>query len=128
MSMNIRYPSITAATDRERIAQIKSYLIQLADQLNYALPTIAGSTGTQTIETQSSEMALYDLRTLIVQEMKDVQATFDQLADRLEADYIPKHGWTPGTLLVTNAAGDVVAGNVTFSLDEEGNLYYEVEE
>ena len=56
MSVNFRYPNITANTDRDRIAQIKSYLHQLVDQLNYVLPTIAASTGTQTFDVQGTEM------------------------------------------------------------------------
>lgn len=34
---NIRYPSITGRTPQEQLEQMKSYLYQLADQLNWAL-------------------------------------------------------------------------------------------
>lgn len=44
MSMNFRYPNITGSTEKEQIAQIKSYLHQLADQLNYAFSVGAGIT------------------------------------------------------------------------------------
>ena len=39
MSMNIRYPNITGATEREQLFQMKSYLRQLVDQLNYEMQT-----------------------------------------------------------------------------------------
>lgn len=44
MSIPIRYPNITGKTEREQIVQIKSYLHQLVDQLNYVLPLLEGST------------------------------------------------------------------------------------
>lgn len=38
--IDIRYPNITAKTEKERIEQIHRYLYYLADQLNYALPLL----------------------------------------------------------------------------------------
>lgn len=38
--MNIRYPSITGKTPQEQLEQMKSYLHQLADQLNWALSVL----------------------------------------------------------------------------------------
>ena len=40
MSVKIRYPNITGGSEREQLAQIKSFLYQLVDQLNYALSTL----------------------------------------------------------------------------------------
>lgn len=37
MKIQIRYPSITAADPRQQLEEIRSYLYQLADQLNYIL-------------------------------------------------------------------------------------------
>ena len=37
MTPQIRYPNITGRTPEEQIAQLKSYLYQLVDQLNYML-------------------------------------------------------------------------------------------
>ena len=37
MTPKIRYPNITGKTSQEQLAQMKSYLHQLADQLNWAL-------------------------------------------------------------------------------------------
>lgn len=36
MSINFRYPNITAGLEKEQITQVKAYLHQLVDQLNYA--------------------------------------------------------------------------------------------
>lgn len=46
MSMDIRLPNITAKDEAGQLLQVKSYLFQLANQLNYALSTIeSGNTG-----------------------------------------------------------------------------------
>ena len=37
MTEPIRYPSITGSDPRQQLGEIKSYLYQLADQLNYIL-------------------------------------------------------------------------------------------
>ena len=38
--INFRYPSITGNSEREQLAQIKSFLRQLVDDLNYAFSVI----------------------------------------------------------------------------------------
>lgn len=49
MSMNFPYPNITAATEKEQLRQIKSYLYQLVNQLNYVFSVLgsdnAGESG-----------------------------------------------------------------------------------
>lgn len=42
MTPQIRYPNITGRTPEEQIAQLKSYLHQLVDQLNYMLSNSDG--------------------------------------------------------------------------------------
>lgn len=92
MSMNIRYPNITPGSEKEQIAQIKSYLHQLVDQLNYALPSAGTGDGAPqaptTFEVQGGEMSYYDLRTLIVQEVQEVQALFDKLSAKMLSEYV----------------------------------------
>jgi hypothetical protein len=38
--INFRYPTITGASDKEQLEQMKRYLRQLVDQLNYAFSVI----------------------------------------------------------------------------------------
>ena len=40
MSYNIKYPNINGATESEKLEQIKRYLFQLADDLNWVLNDI----------------------------------------------------------------------------------------
>ena len=42
MTPQIRYPNITGRTPEEQISQLKSYLYQLVDQLNYMLSNSDG--------------------------------------------------------------------------------------
>lgn len=141
MSVNIRYPNITAGREKEQIGQIKSYLYQLVDQLNYALPAISGGTG-QTYNVQGEEMSYYDLRSLIMQQLQEVRDAVDDLSKK----FVTNSGWAPNKNLVTDENGNVVAvdqvftdeqiaavaayvvSKIRFSLDEEGNLKYEIME
>lgn len=144
MSMNIRYPNITAMKEKEQIAQIKSYLHQLVDQLNNELPNLGtgdGSTqsteakSTQTFEVQGGEVSYYELRSLIVQELQKVERMIEDLEQAKESgEFDGKDGYTPvkGVDYFTeeevNSMAKDVAGKILFTLDEDGNLYYEVEE
>ena len=55
-----------------------------------------------------------------------MQTTFDQLASQFERDYVKARGWEPGRLLAIDHRGRVVAAEVVFKTDEEGNIYYEI--
>lgn len=41
--MGLRYPNITGEDPRKQLEQMKSYLFQLVDQLNYALEQLERS-------------------------------------------------------------------------------------
>ena len=90
MSVNIRYPNITASTEKEQLSQIKSYLHQLVEQLNYALPTLGDGTGSAeaSYEVQGGEMSYYELRSLIIQELQEVDRLFEELSQKMQADYV----------------------------------------
>lgn len=130
MSVNLRYPNITGKSEKEQITQIKSYLHQLVDHMNYALPTLKTESESKqeetskTYEVQGSEMSYYDLRSLVMQELQEVQ----NMVDNLEAAYVKRSGWPADRYMATDANGNVIAGKLTFTLDENGNLYYELEE
>lgn len=87
MSVNIRYPNITGSTDREQLTQIKSYLHQLVEQLNYALPTISTDSA-QTVNVQGQDVSYYELRSLIIQELQEVEKLFDKLSQKMQSEYV----------------------------------------
>ena len=124
MSINIRYPSITALSEKEQLAQVKSYLHQLVDQLNYALPTLGtgdGQKNENTYEVQGSEVSYYEFRSLLAQEIQKVENLIDKVKTPVKGvDYFTESE-------IKSVAKDA-AGRISFTLDEDGNLYYEVEE
>lgn len=111
MSMNLRYPNITAQSDKEQIVQIKSYLHQLVDQLNYALPNAGSvdSASAQTYEVQGKEMSYYELRSLIISKTEELDSLFGKLSAKMETDYVRTSGWESGMHLATDKNGIVVA-------------------
>lgn len=76
MSEQIRLPGITGSTDSEKLQQIRSYLYQLADQLNRTLQTLSAPTGSDTT-TEDVSVAFARLRPLII-ESSEIAAAIGQ--------------------------------------------------
>lgn len=99
MSVQIKTPNITAATDRERLQQIQSYLYQMAQQLQWAFDTIdtGGSTGTaagimvpgqQTTAKSDPAATFSELKSLIIKSADIVNAYYETISKRLEGVYV----------------------------------------
>lgn len=93
MSGNIRYPNITASSEREQLSQVKSYLYQLADQLNLALREVesaavlrAAPGGSPVKEAQT--VNFQTLKSLIVKSGTVLEACSQEVAKRLEGQYV----------------------------------------
>ena len=97
--MNIRLPNITASSEREQLMQVKSYLHQLAQELNWALSTIeAGtSTGNTASKKQSSGSAVTkeemttsynELRSLIIKSAHTVSAYAEAAEEIYNSRYV----------------------------------------
>lgn len=71
---NFRYPSINGSTEREQLAQIKSFLHQLVDNLNYSFSII--DDGNEKKETLSTE----ELRDQLMQEIQKINRRINQLS------------------------------------------------
>lgn len=52
---NFRYPNITGRSEKEQLAQIKSYLHQLVDQLNYVHQNDGGQTSPGQVDDQAAQ-------------------------------------------------------------------------
>lgn len=93
MSGKIRYPNITARSEGEQLSQVKSYLYQLADQLNLALEGAAAS-GTVTAasgisrEQEVQRVNFQALKSLIVKSGTVIEACSQEVAKRLEGQYV----------------------------------------
>ena len=117
MSVNIRYPNISGFSEREQIAQLKSYLHQLVEQLNYAFPKLGSgdaSTSTNTYEVQGGEISYYDLKSLVLQELQKVEDLFDKLSKEIENKYVSIDELDNIAVKVMN--------EIRFTIDNDGNL------
>lgn len=98
MSVDIRLPNINAKTEAEQ--QIKSYLIQMAEQLNWALKNIdtsnntvvvnptAKSLGSSTQTPVSAESTFGSIKALIIKSAEIVNAYSEEISKRLEGVYV----------------------------------------
>ena len=100
MSINIRFPNITGATEAEQLVQVKSYLHQLAEQLNWALSTIeSGGTGSGAAKktddgaggpgaSMEEANTFYELKSLIIKSADIINTYYDEISKRLEGQYV----------------------------------------
>lgn len=97
--MNIRLPNITASSEREQLMQVKSYLHQLVQELNWALSSIEAGTGTgnATAKKQSTDNSVSkqelatsynELRSLIIKSAETVSAYAEAAEERYNSLYV----------------------------------------
>ena len=120
MGIELRLPKITG-NDREQLAQIRSYLYQLTEQLQWALNNVStsptnyvvqqvhngGSTpmqvATMSLETGGdfdAEVAFDALKPLIIKSADIVQAYYDEINSRLSSLYVAESDF--GTFIEEN--------------------------
>lgn len=102
MGLDLRLPNITGATEREQLAQIKSYLIQLVEQLQWALKNVDTSSNTivatpiprsllpaETNTTTKDSQATFDsIKALIIKSSEIVEAYYNEISSRLSSEYV----------------------------------------
>lgn len=78
MSLKIRLPSINAPSDREKLEQIRSYLYQLANQLNWLMDNLPA--GGVTVRQEEDAYVLFArLRPLIMRSKEILDAYREQM-------------------------------------------------
>ena len=94
--IEIRYPNITAQTEREQLLQMKSYLYQLVEQLQYALNNFGSSSGYVVAESQKNtapavnvdaSTTFSSIKSLIIKSADIVQAYYDVIKSKLHGEY-----------------------------------------
>lgn len=115
--MNIRYPQITARSEAEQLAQVKSYLYQLVEQLNMTVGTMGGgSQSTSMVTRRSGSEALTDeeakntfnaIKGLIIKSADIVTAIYDKITYKLDGLYVAESDF--GTY--TEATGQLINAN-----------------
>lgn len=100
MGLDLRLPNITATTEREQLVQIKSYLYQLAQQLQWALTTVESTSASNSVAQRSSqnvivqakeedaEVTFNSLKSLIIKSADIVDAYYDAINKRLTGSYV----------------------------------------
>lgn len=100
MGIDIRLPNITASTEREQLVQMKSYLFQLAEQLQWALQNVdtsnntvvvtptAKSLGSAAQTPTSAEASFGAIKALIIKSADIVNAYYEEISKRLEGEYV----------------------------------------
>lgn len=99
MAYDLRYPMITGASEKEQLTQMKSYLHQLVEQLNYSLNNIdkvqvqyvnapiKAETSTKS-EDKGTQATFDDIKSLIIKSADIVEAYYEKISERLEGVYV----------------------------------------
>jgi hypothetical protein len=93
---NIRLPNITAATEREQLLQVKSYLHQLVQELNWALSTIESGNSpkaevagiSSAVTKQELSTSFNSLKALIIKSSDTVMAYSEAAEERYKSLYV----------------------------------------
>ena len=96
--INLRLPNITGQTDREKLEQIRSYLYQFAQELNWALSNIDSkaedvtkkveATTAQKDAVEQAQATFSEVKSLIIKSADIVNAYYDEINHRLEGVYV----------------------------------------
>ena len=111
MSQQIPIPGINGDSDAEKLRQIRSYLYQLANQLNRTLDTLSAPVGSGTT-TEDVSVAFARLRPLIM-ESSEIAAALGQ---RLKGTFVTKDRALYTQSYVWSSVSDAVLKN---SLDKQ---------
>ena len=93
--ITIRFPNITEPTAEGQLAQLKSYLYQLVQQLNWALSTLESGNGqASSAETPAygdiSAETFYELKSLLVKSSDTLNSFYEKINTKLEGQYVKK--------------------------------------
>lgn len=103
MGVEIRLPNITGTTEREQLLQLKSYLYQLSEQLQWAFDTIdtSGKSGAAYVVSEAprvlassgpsnsdAQATFASIKSLIIKSADIVDAYYEEINKRLEGVYV----------------------------------------
>lgn len=95
--INLRLPNITATTEKGQLEQIRSYLYQFAEQLNWALANVDNKAESvvQKVEATGKKDAVEEahatfseVKSLIIKSADIVNAYYEEINRRLEGSYV----------------------------------------
>lgn len=108
--MEIRVPCITAATPQGQLEQVKSYLFQLTQQLNFSLKTVekkaeeakTAATGAARNEAEQAQSTFNSVKSLIIKSADIVNAYYEAIDAKLRGEYVAQSDF--GTFQQTTEA------------------------
>lgn len=134
--ITIRLPNITATTEKGQLEQIRSYLFQFAEQLNWALGNIdsKAAEATQKIETtiqqrdavQQAQATFAEVKSLIIKSADIVNAYYEEISRRLEGQYVAQSEF--GTYTQETAATlEANAEGISLLFDNQQSIQTDVD-
>lgn len=127
--INIRSPGIGMGSDREQLGQIRSYLYQLSEQLNWAFEHV--STGGTTVEIQQvaeqqaqhldPEATFAAIKSLIIKSADIVNSYYDSISAKLNGLYVAESEFG-AYVEKTNAAIEANSKGITQNYQNQQTL------
>lgn len=108
--MDIRMPNITATTPQGQMEQVRSYLFQMVQQLNFSLKAVeekaleaqTTAEGSAKNEVQQAQSTFNSIKGMIIKSADIVNAYTEVISHQLEGQYVAKSDF--GTFLNTTIA------------------------
>ena len=127
MSIDFRLPNITAKDSAGQLQQMHSFLLQLVEQLNYAMKTVeSGASGTVAStskttaaagsEDAKSQATFNSIKSLIIKSADIVNAYYESINNRLKGLYVAESDfgtYTEATDLALEATSKGIEQNYT---------------
>lgn len=132
MSIDIRLPNINAANEQVQLSQMRSYLYQLVEQLNWALNTVQDgavqtvvqpmtaptASGTAAAE-QEAQDTFNSIKSLIIKSADIVNAYYETMRLRMDGEYVAESDF--GVYRRTTAA------ELSATIDSVNQLYTDLQ-
>lgn len=132
MSIDIRLPNINSATEQGQLSQMRSYLYQLVEQLNWALntvqdgavqtvvqpmtaPTASGAAAAE----QEAQDTFNSIKSLIIKSADIVNAYYETMRLRMDGEYVAESDF--GVYRRTTAA------EISATIDSVNQLYTDLQ-
>ena len=132
MSIDIRLPNINAANEQGQLSQMRSYLYQLVEQLNWALNTVQDGAVQTVVQpmtaptasgTAASEQEAQDtfnsIKSLIIKSADIVNAYYETMRLRMDGEYVAESDF--GVYRRTTAA------ELSATIDSVNQLYTDLQ-
>ena len=132
MSIDIRLPNINSATEQGQLSQMRSYLYQLVEQLNWALNTVQDGAVQTVVQpmtaptasgTAASEQEAQDtfnsIKSLIIKSADIVNAYYETMRLRMDGEYVAESEF--GVYRRTTAA------ELSATIDSVNQLYTDLQ-